>query len=195
MSTTAAARRPDRRDDARTRLSLAARLLSGGKEQAGTLTDFSLGGMAIQSKPRLPLGAEVVAYVDRLARIEGRVARYIPGGFVVAFELTEAKERRLGAALDRMSASHDADDAPAPAPSVPPHRIKSVRLDDGGCIDCEVADASILGITCESDHRPALGTHVVIGGADARVVRHLAHGFRVEFDRYWASVSPWTGRK
>lgn len=187
---------PDRRDDARTPLSLQVRMLAGDQKRDGVITDFSLGGMAIQSKPRLPIGTQIVAYVDKIARIEGHVQRYIPGGFVLAYDLTETKEARVGAALSRLASGPQAP-SPSPAPAAPTSatsRTKAVTLDDGACIECEVTDASILGITCDSDRRPPVGVHVTIGGADAHVVRHTQDGFIVEFDRYWQSVSPWLGR-
>jgi hypothetical protein len=56
-------------------------------------------------------------------------------------------------------------------------------LADGTQSVCHIVDMSLSGASIASEARPPVGTLVRIGKTQARVLRHVEHGFAVEFTR------------
>ena len=56
-----------------------------------------------------------------------------------------------------------------------------VTYDNGEIEDCDAIDVSISGASLTSQHRPAIGTEMMVGKMRARVVRHHENGFGVAF--------------
>ncbi len=91
-----ATRGADRRKHRRTTLKLGVRfLLANGTEHSGTVTDISLGGMAIASEARPETGSIVIAYVEGFGRLEGMVSRLNPKSFAVQLTLSAIKREKL----------------------------------------------------------------------------------------------------
>ena len=58
---------------------------------------------------------------------------------------------------------------------------KTVLLDTGETIDCEVIDVSISGASLRIEMRPPIGSSLMLGRMRGRVVRHHEHGIGVQF--------------
>ena len=193
MSESAALKPDERRRFERIALPRRVQFLVGGTDpHEGVMVDISLGGAAIHSEFRPSIGDLVTSYVDKVARLEGRVVRYIANGFAIQFEMGERKRERLNEAIRR--ALHPETDEPGA------EKRKHVRVGslDGGCVvetedgvtlSCRVKDLSIVGASVETDQRLPIGALVKVGSALARVVRHTPYGFAVEFKDYWRSVA------
>ena len=92
----------ERRRHARIPLALKGRyMLEGGKEYPCVTRDFSRMGVAIQGVPVGAIGERVIAYLEELGRIEGRVVRRAEDWFAIEIVATPHKLERLD---DKISA-------------------------------------------------------------------------------------------
>ncbi len=181
----------DKRQTDRVPLEVPARLLIGEEAHEGTLIDLSMTGVSLHCMKRPQLGQRIVVYAEGVSRFEGTAVRLFKHGFAINFSLTETKKARLRQKLAEISgqALPEVEPLPAPVTAARAERHKTVRFDDGSETACEVLDASVVGLTLKSAKRPPLGTSVTVGDARAKVTRHTASGFVVEFEGYWAAVS------
>lgn len=172
----------DRRRHRRLALDLSARVVLAGREVAARMTGASAGGAEIVAPLAPKLGETVVAYVDRVGRLEGRVLRVTRDGFVLSFSRRPARAKRLADTLtwvvnmgperDRRGARrYDKDEA---ATLVRP---------SGDAVACRILDISTTGasIAIDAQSRPAVGEIVVVGKVSGQVVRHHEAGIGIAF--------------
>jgi len=184
---------PDRRRHKRVPVELLGRFMRESKhEYPCKLIDISVGGAAISSPfpvveeaggEGVVLGERVVAYFDHIGGIEGLVVRGFRGGFAFRIVATPHKREKLAATLTWL-ANRELDGADerrhervTPRESV----AQKLTLAQGIVIECRVLDVSIAGASIGSPARPAIGTEVMLGKLRARVMRHHAQGFGVQF--------------
>jgi hypothetical protein len=87
---------PDRRRHIRIPLALRGRyMLEGGGEYPCITRDVSQMGVAIEGVPVGAVGERVVAYLDELGRIEGRVVRRSEDWFAIELVATPLKLERI----------------------------------------------------------------------------------------------------
>lgn len=125
----------------------------------------------------------IIAYIDHIGRLEGKVYQLIDGGFVMSVNASSRKREQLAAQLTWL-ANKDALNLVEDRRHerlVPDNRHSSLLLDDGRRYDCKIIDISLSGAAVEMDVRPALGTKATLGRMRARVIRHFDGGIGVEF--------------
>jgi hypothetical protein len=64
---------------------------------------------------------------------------------------------------------------------VPRNPIAILTLEDGSKMTCRIIDMSLSGAAIAAETRPPLGSLVMLGRVQARVVRNLEEGFGIEF--------------
>ena len=178
-----AAPEQDRRRHRRLHVDLGARVvLPDGTQAEGRVVDLSAGGAQLDVPVLAPLGRTIVAYADRIGRIEGHVLRATRDGLVLAFSDRRARAKRLADTLtwianvgperDRRGARRYGRDEAATL----------VRA-SGDAVACRILDISTTGASVEvaASHRPAIGEAVTVGVVAARVVRHHEAGIGVAF--------------
>lgn len=125
----------------------------------------------------------IIAYIDHLGRIEGKIIETNDGGFVMSVNASSRKREQLAAQLTWL-ANKDAlnlEEDRRHERLVPDNRHSSLLLDDGRRYDCKIIDISLSGAAVEMSVRPALGTPATLGRMRAKVVRHFDGGIGVEF--------------
>lgn len=137
----------------------------------------------ISCNTRPDVGERIVAYLDYLGRIEGKVSLVGNRSFTISLNATERKRDKLSAQLTWLANKHELglpEDRrhERVAPSNP---ISEIRLDDGRRYPCRIIDLSVSGAAVEIDVRPAFGTMVALGNMRGRVVRHFQEGIAMEF--------------
>jgi hypothetical protein len=170
----------DRRKHKRAALKLGVRfLLANGSEHSGTVTDISLGGMAVQSEAEPEPGSIIIAYVEGFGRLEGMVARLNDKGFAVSLTLSAIKREKLEERLtsNKKTSPHEGRKHEREATATATRIIRS----DGRSLPCRVIDLSLGGVSVETAEWPALGEQVVVGKMRGRVVRHHELGIAIEF--------------
>ena len=178
----------ERRRHQRVRVNLLGRyMLADRREYPCQVIDMSPGGMALIAPVAGEPGERVIAYVDHLGRLEGRITRLIDNGFAMTVAATARKRDKLAAQLTWL-ANRQILNLPEDrrhgrfTPKNPTGRL---ILPNGVNIGCRVIDLSQSGaaIAIAPDLRPAIGAMVTIGKTQGRVVRHIDDGFAIEFTR------------
>ncbi len=178
----------ERRRHQRVKVNLLGRyMLADRHEYPCQVIDMSPGGMALIAPVAGHPGERVIAYVDHLGRLEGKIARLIDNGFAMSISATTRKRDKLAAQLTWL-ANRQILNLPEDRRHgrfVPKNPLARLVLPNGNNVGCRVIDLSQSGaaIAIALDLRPPVGVMVTVGKAHARVVRHIEDGFAVEFTR------------
>jgi hypothetical protein len=174
----------ERRRHQRVRVNLLGRyMLSDRQEYPCQVVNMSPGGMALIAPTIGQVGERVIAYVDHLGRLEGSIARTLVNGFAMTISATPRKRDKLAAQLTWLANRNELEgDAERRHDRITPdNTVSQLHLAEGIVLACRVLDVSISGASVATPARPEVGTEVVLGKLRARVVRHHAQGFGVQF--------------
>lgn len=174
----------DRRRHQRVRLSLLGRfMLENRREYPCQTIDMSPGSCALIAPVVGAIDERVVAYIDHVGRIEGKVARLYDGGFAMSILSTPRKRDKLAAKLTWLANRYHLNLAEdrrheriTPSTSV----VRAI-LPDGREYAARIFDLSLSGAGLGMDARPPIGSVVRVGVIRATVVRHFEEGIAVEF--------------
>jgi len=176
----------DRRRHQRVRVNLLGRyMLADRREFPCQVVNMSPGGIALIAPVVGEPGERVIAYVDHLGRLEGKIARVFQNGFAMTIAATARKRDKLAAQLTWL-ANRNILGLPEDRRHgriVPRNPIGRLILANGVNLTCRIIDVSESGAGIASDQRPPIGTLVTLGKVAGRVVRHLEDGFAIEFTR------------
>ena len=178
----------ERRRHQRVKVNLLGRfMLADRHEYPCQVIDMSPGGMAVVAPVVGQPGERVIAYVDHLGRLEGKITRLIDNGFAMSISATVRKRDKLAAQLTWL-ANRQILNLPEDRRHgrfVPKNAGARLILPNGNNVGVRVIDLSQSGaaISISPDLRPPVGVMVTLGKANARVVRHIEDGFAVEFTR------------
>ena len=184
----------DRRQFVRVEVNSPCRYLVAGIEHMeAMLADVSQGGAAIMARNRPRMGEKVIAYVNHLIRLEGQVVRYFRGGFAIIFKLSQAKLVRVLRHLYPAAAEAfaKAESQKVEVESLPAVEKCECRYLSGEKLEGVVTDLSVVGASFRSILRPPVGTRVMLGNTQAKVVRYTPDGFALEFEKYWETAPKW----
>jgi hypothetical protein len=176
----------ERRRHQRVRIDLLGRyMLPDRREFPCQVINMSPGGMALIAPVGGQPGDRVIAYVDHLGRLEGRVARVFENGFAMTISATPRKRDKLAAQLTWLANRHllASPEDRRHGRVAPRNPMSRLILPNGVNVGCRIIDVSQSGAGIASDQRPPIGALVTIGKVQGRVVRHLEEGFAVEFTR------------
>ncbi len=152
------------------------------------VTQMSPGDVLFESAAKPAEGERIVAYLDHLGRIEGRVSSARADGFMVNVKATDRKRDKLAAQLTWIANKHELSlpEDRRHDRFAPRNARAEVLLQDGRRYPCRIIDLSLSGAAIDIDVRPALGTQVTLGTMRGRVVRHFQEGVAIEF----ATIQP-----
>src|SRR5689334_2333145 len=145
-------------------------MLPDRREFPCQVINMSPGGLALLAPGIGAVGDRVIAYLDHIGRVEGKITRIIDNGFAMTVAATARKRDKLNLPEDRR---HDR--------IVPRNPIAVITLEDGTRMTCRIIDLSMSGAAVAAEHRPPLQSLVLLGRVQARVVRNLEEGFAIEF--------------
>ena len=178
----------ERRRFQRVKVNLLGRyMLSDRREFPCQVINMSPGGMALVA-PVVGLPNErVIAYVDHLGRLEGKIARLIDNGFAMTIAASPRKRDKLAAQLTWLANRHilNLPEDRRHGRFTPRNSLARLILPNGNNVACRVIDLSQSGaaVAIAPDLRPAVGMMIMIGKTQGRVVRHIDDGFAIEFTR------------
>jgi len=181
-------RSEERRRHQRVKVNLLGRyMLSDRREFPCQVIDMSPGGMAVVAPVCGNPGERVIAYVDHLGRLEGKIARLLDNGFAMTISATSRKRDKLAAQLTWL-ANRQILNLPEDRRHgrfTPRNSLGRLILPNGTNVTCRVIDLSASGaaIAIAPDLLPAVGAAITIGKTPGRVVRHIEDGFAIEFTR------------
>jgi hypothetical protein len=147
------------------------------------IRDMSPGDVAVMTVARARIGERVILYVDHLGRIEGSVRRLFTGGFAVDVLMSDRKREKLAAQLTWLAnrAELNLPEDRRHERLQPRNPFVDAALEDGRSYKVRIIDLSLSGAAVQSSIRPAIGSRIVLGPIQGRVVRHLEEGFALEF--------------
>ena len=146
------------------------------------LQDISVVGAAMTTPTVLTVGEKLIVYLVHLGGLEGEVVRRFKGGFAMSITATQRKREKLAGQIMRLSHQIVIPEAEERQhPRTPVNEIRTLLLPDGTALECAVLDVSRSGASLATPVRPPVGSEVVLGQAQAAVVRHHGEGIAVEF--------------
>ena len=181
-------RAEERRRHQRVKVNLLGRfMLSDRRDFPCQVINMSPGGMAVVTPVVGTIGERVIAYVDHLGRLEGKIARMIDNGFAMTISATSRKRDKLAAQLTWL-ANRQILNLPEDRRHgrfVPKKVLARLVLPNGTNVSCRIIDVSASGaaVAIAPELRPVVGSAVTIGKTTGRVVRHIEDGFAIEFTR------------
>ncbi len=130
-------------------------------------------------------GDHIVAYIDEIGRVEGDVSGLFESGFRLEFKQSPMRRERIFRRLEwlRDKAAGRATDQRRHERYQPKDSKSVITLSDGRTYPCEVLDISLSGASIKTQVLPAIGTHVMLGKMQGRVVRYHEQGLGLEFVR------------
>jgi hypothetical protein len=178
----------ERRKHQRVKVNLLGRyMLADHREFPCQVTNMSPGGMAMIAPVSGEMGERVIAYVDHLGRLEGRIARNFNNGFAMTIGATSRKRDKLAAQLTWLANRHilNLPEDRRHGRFTPRNPAARLILPNGNNVACRIVDISQSGtaVAIAPDLLPQVGSMVTIGKVSGRVVRHIEGGFAVEFTR------------
>ncbi len=174
----------DRRIHQRVKVNLLGRcMLEDRREFTCQVVDMSPGGAALIVPVVGRIGERVVAYIDHIGRIEGRLVRQIDGGFAMSMAMSARKRDKLAAQLTWLANRHilNLPEDRRHERFVPRNPFSKLVLPDGSEMRCRILDVSPSGAAIQVDPKPAVGTPVSLGMMRGRVVRRFDEGVAIEF--------------
>jgi PilZ domain len=160
-------------------------MLADRREFPCQVVNMSPGGMALIAPMPGEMGERIIAYVDHLGRLEGRITRSLQNGFAMTISGTPRKRDKLAAQLTWL-ANRNILGLPEDRRHgrvVPRNPMVQVVMPNGVNLTCRIIDVSQSGAGIATDQRPQMGALVTLGKVQGRVVRHLDDGFAIEFTR------------
>ena len=174
----------DRRRFQRVKIHLLGRyMLPDRREFPCQVIDMSPGGLALLGPGVGNVSDRVIAYLDHIGRVEGKITRIIDNGFAMTVGATPRKRDKLAAQLTWL-ANRDILNLPEDRRHdriVPRNAISVLTLEDGSKMSCRIVDLSLSGAAIVGENRPPLNSRVMLGLVQAHVVRNLEDGFAIEF--------------
>jgi PilZ domain len=158
-------------------------MLPDRREFPCQIINMSPGGLALLAPGIGNVGDRVIAYLDHIGRVEGKITRIIDNGFAMTIVSTPRKRDKLAAQLTWL-ANRDILNLPEDRRHdriVPRNPIALLTLEDGSKMTCRIIDLSLSGAAIAAENRPPLKSLVMLGKVQSRVVRNLDDGFALEF--------------
>ncbi|RYX98429.1 MAG: PilZ domain-containing protein [Bradyrhizobiaceae bacterium] len=158
-------------------------MLPDRREFPCQVINMSPGGLALLGPGIGQIGDRVIAYLDHIGRVEGKITRIIDNGFAMTVGATPRKRDKLAAQLTWL-ANRDILNLPEDRRHdriVPRNPIVVLTLEDGIKMNVRIIDLSLSGAAISAEKRPPLNAQVMLGQIPSRVVRHLEEGFALEF--------------
>jgi hypothetical protein len=178
----------ERRKHQRVKVNLLGRyMLIDRREYPCQVVNMSPGGILLMAPVAGEIGDRVIAYVDHLGRLEGKIARTMTNGFAMTIGATSRKRDKLAAQLTWLANRHilNLPEDRRHGRFAPRNPLARLIMPNGHNVSCRVIDLSQSGaaIAMHADQRPPVGSMVTIGKTQGRVVRHVEDGFAIEFIR------------
>ena len=158
-------------------------MLADRRESKCIVIDVSLGGVALAAPEKGALGETVVLYIDQIGRVQGKIVRFLDGGFALQLDGSARTTERIAARLRELQAGETLEPHPERRQEA---RIK-LDSDDApkgvtGGANYEVVDLSFTGADVKlAGERPAIGAVLQVGRLRGTVIRHTSAGVAIEF--------------
>jgi hypothetical protein len=156
-------------------------MLADMTEHPCRVADLSIDGVTFLTDVDVEPLSQLVAYIQDVGRVEGKVVGAVPGGIRVSFQLSSTRRQRLESRLKWSERSSGSADQRRHHRYSPKDNKSHITLPDGRVYACEVIDISLSGAAVRTEVLPSLGTFLNLGKMRGRVVRYHESGIAIEF--------------
>src|SRR6201988_1225969 len=135
-------------------------MLPDRREFPCQIINMSPGGLALLAPGIGNVGDRVIAYLDHIGRVEGKITRIIDNGFAMTVSATARKRDKLAAQLTWL-ANRDILNLPEDRRHdriVPRNPIAVLSLEDGQRTSCRILALSLSGAGIAAGKAPPLGS-------------------------------------
>ncbi len=139
-------------------------MLPDRREFPCQIINMSPGGLALLAPGIGNVGDRVIAYLDHIGRVEGKITRIIDNGFAMTVGATARKRDKLAAQLTWL-ANRDILNLPEDRRHdriVPRNPIAVLTLEDGTKMTCRIIDLSLSGAAVAAENRPPMKSNVLL---------------------------------
>jgi hypothetical protein len=145
--------------------------------------NISTRAMALAAPVTSKVGVPVIVEIDQLGRLRGLIIRVFKLGFAMSVAASDAERAVLGARIDWLEKLKNLEvtDARGHPRFIPRRSHSLLTLANGSIVPCLVIDISASGAAISTHLVPKIGTVLAVGKVVARVVRHFAGGFALQF--------------
>jgi hypothetical protein len=174
----------ERRRHQRVKISVLGRyMLENRREYPCQAVNMSPGGIALIAPVVGNPGERVVAYLDHIGRVEGQIVRHLQNGFAMTIAATVRKREKLAAQLTWLANRHalNLPEDRRHERILPKNPRTTLTLSNGTVHPCRVIDMSLSGAGVATEARLEIGSVVMLGRMQSRVVRHFEGGIALEF--------------
>src|SRR6187431_3252057 len=144
-------------------------MLPDRREFPCQIINMSPGGLALLAPGIGNVGDRVIAYLDHIGRVEGKITRIIDNGFAMTVGATPRKRDKLAAQLTWL-ANRQILNLPEDRRHdriVPRNPSAVLTLEDGSKVPCRIIDLSLSGAAISAAKKPDVGSAVVLGRVQA----------------------------
>src|SRR6202051_4510027 len=130
-------------------------MLPDRREFPCQIINMSPGGLALLAPGIGNVGDRVIAYLDHIGRVEGKITRIIDNGFAMSVGATARKRDKLAAQLTWL-ANRDILNLPEDRRHdriLPRNPIALLTLEDGSKMTCRIIDMSLSGAAIAAENR------------------------------------------
>src|SRR5680860_1202915 len=122
-------------------------MLENKQEFPCQILNMSPGSAAMITPVNARIGERIIAYVDHLGRLEGRVLRHVDGGFTISVMATELKRDKISAKLTWLANRHELNlpEDRRHERAAPRRRETVVKMEDGRVYSTRIIDLSLSG--------------------------------------------------
>lgn len=184
-------RSTDRRYDVRRRIEVDLRFHSPSQgEQAGSLLDISISGVRVKTSNVPAEGEDVIMYIDKIGRFNGRVIRAENEAFAAKIDVSGPKLKRLENAMSRFfeEAFPDSELSDRRKGTSERRHFDRSNSDDqltgytssNEAFKCSVLNISLGGIEIETTAQLTLGEHVTVGVVKGIIIRRTEQGYAIK---------------
>src|ERR1700742_5222630 len=135
----------ERRRHQRVKVNLLGRyMLADRREFPCQVVNMSPGGMALIVPVTGAPGERIIAYVDHLGRLEGKIARVFQNGFAMTIGATSRKRDKLAAQLTWLANRHilNLPEDRRPGRIIPRNPMARLVMPNGVNLTCRIVDMS-----------------------------------------------------
>ena len=140
-------------------------MLPDRREFPCQIINMSPGGLALLAPGIGNVGDRVIAYLDHIDRVEGKITRIIDNGCAMTVSATARKRDKLAAQLTWL-ANRDILNLPEDRRHdriVPRNPIALLTQEDGQRMSCRIMDLSLSGAAVAAESKPPMKSMVRIG--------------------------------
>src|SRR5213082_2861223 len=139
-------------------------MLPDRREFPCQIINMSPGGLALLAPGIGNVGDRVVAYLDHIGRVEGKITRIIDNGFAMTIGATPRKRDKLAAQLTWLANRHilGLPEDRRHGRMTPRNPAARLILPNGVNVAVRVIDVSESGAAVATQHRPDIGSPVTL---------------------------------